>query len=85
MDGYFVVAPTPVTIHAPSAPIGVPWGNGYQVNQSLVSNFWSVRDLWSEERWPPQSEVTIAASMAQVIPVYIPYESPQTQVVMISW
>lgn len=85
MDGYFVTPPAPITLHAPFVPEAIPNGNSYQVSQTFLDNFWSVRDLWLEERWPPQSEVTIASSLAQAWPVYLPYESTMTQVVMMSW
>jgi hypothetical protein len=86
MDGYFVAPPTPVTLHAAHVPTGVPQGNGYQVNHVTITNFWSVRDLWFEDVWFPQSEGVAAASIAQVQPpVAIPHESTMTPVVMISW
>jgi hypothetical protein len=84
MDGYFVAPPMPVTNFS-HVPVAVPWGNSYYVNQSVINNFWSVRDLWLEDRWPPQSESAIAPTMTQVIPpVFVPHESV-TPVVMISW
>jgi len=83
MDGYFTVAPTPVMVHAPYAPEVAARGNRYIPNPRL-SSFWSVRGLWLEERWPAQSEVAIASPVAQVQPVYIPYESTMIPVVMIS-
>lgn len=86
MDGYFVVAPTPVTLHVPYVPNAVPQGNNYQVNHATIMNFWSVRDLWFEDLWSPQSEGLVASSVAQVQPpVAIPHESTAIPVVMISW
>lgn len=85
MDGFYTLAPPAITVHAPYAPEATPWGNSYQVNQSLVNNFWSVRDQWFEERWLAQSESAFAPVSAQVQPpAYVPHES-MAPVVMISW
>jgi hypothetical protein len=85
MDGYFVVPPAPVMLHATYAPIAVPLGNSYQVNHAIISSFWSVRDLWMEESWLSQSETACASLSAQAQPpAYTPYVS-MTPVVMISW
>ena len=85
MDGYFQIPPAPITLHAPYAPEAAPMGNTYQINQSVVTNFWSVRDQWLDAIWVSQSEVSVGASVADVQPDYIPYESQMTQVVLISW
>jgi hypothetical protein len=86
MDGYFVVAPPPVMVHAPYAPEATPWANSYQINQSLIHSFWSVRDLWLEEYWTPQSEVACASFTAQALPPAItPWVSQVMPVVMLSW
>lgn len=86
MDGYFATPPAPVTLHAPYLPEAVPFGNVYQVNVTTIKNFWSVRDLWFDDTWQPQSEAAIASQVAQVqAPVYVPYESNMIPVVMSSW
>lgn len=83
MDGYFVAPPMPVTQHAPTVPMAVAIGNSNIYNRFL--GFWSVRGLWTETYWRPQSETQGAAVLADVQPpVYVPCET-MIPVIMVSW